>query len=117
MAGLQCAQRSLLDSSVNFDFFICGAPFGRRFSLGSRCPDYWEEVTSSLRQQLKPILMITLHVARKLLLPECSAGFRRVRKAQWCRCQKHPCTKMTAVRDGKTMSGRPGRVFTCSRYR
>jgi len=32
-----------------------------------------------------------------------------------CRCQKHPWTKITFRRDGKTMSGFPGRSDRCSR--
>lgn len=32
-----------------------------------------------------------------------------------CWCQKHPCTRMTFLRAGKTISGRPGSVFTCFR--
>lgn len=30
------------------------------------------------------------------------------------RCQKHPCTKIAARYFGSTISGRPGRSFTCS---
>ena len=36
---------------------------------------------------------------------------------QECPCQKQPCTITILRRPGKTMSGRPGKVFTCSRYR
>jgi hypothetical protein len=34
-----------------------------------------------------------------------------------CPCQKHPCMKITACLEGKTMSGVPGRFLTCRRYR
>ena len=34
-----------------------------------------------------------------------------------CPCQKHPCTKITVRYLGKTISGLPGRSFTCSRKR
>lgn len=37
--------------------------------------------------------------------------------AQRCQCQKHPCTKITLRRAGKTRSGRPGSPLTCTRYR
>ena len=36
---------------------------------------------------------------------------------QLCRCQKHPCTKITRCRRENTMSGVPGRSFRCSRNR
>ena len=34
-----------------------------------------------------------------------------------CRCQKHPCTKITVPYLGRTMSGVPGRSLRCSRKR
>ena len=34
-----------------------------------------------------------------------------------CRCQKHPCTKITRLSRRITMSGRPGNPLPCSRYR
>lgn len=34
-----------------------------------------------------------------------------------CACQKHPLTKMTLRRDGKTMSGLPGKSRRYNRYR
>ena len=37
--------------------------------------------------------------------------------AQPCPCQKHPRTKITARRPGKTKSGRPGRSLRCIRKR
>lgn len=36
---------------------------------------------------------------------------------QECPCQKQPCTITILRLLGKTMSGRPGKVFTCSRNR
>src|SRR5205085_11974828 len=32
-----------------------------------------------------------------------------------CPCQKQPCTKITVLYFGKTISGFPGKSFTCSR--
>jgi hypothetical protein len=32
-------------------------------------------------------------------------------------CQKHPCTKITVLYFGKTMSGQPANAFTCKRNR
>jgi hypothetical protein len=34
-----------------------------------------------------------------------------------CRCQKQPCTSIIALCLGSTMSGRPGSLATCRRYR
>lgn len=38
-------------------------------------------------------------------------------RLQLCRCQKHPCTKMTFRCLGKTMSGFPGKSIRCNRKR
>ena len=35
---------------------------------------------------------------------------------QPCRCQKHPCTNITAFRDLNTISGLPGRSEACNLY-
>ena len=34
-----------------------------------------------------------------------------------CECQKHPCTKITVLYFGNTISGFPGRSFRCNRNR
>lgn len=40
-----------------------------------------------------------------------------VRRQPTCRCQKHPCTNITAFLAGKTISGEPGKSRRCNRKR
>ena len=42
---------------------------------------------------------------------------RAARLQRGCPCQKQPWTNMTSLRPGITMSGLPGRLFSCNRTR
>ncbi len=64
------------------------------------------------------ILLVSLAWFASILVFQNSGRVCGSRKyLQLCPCQKHPCTKITVRYLGRTISGFPGRLATCSRNR
>lgn len=78
--------------------------------------------TTATRQPMLPsaaTVAASLSMFRPSLLSQKSAlvlGKRKYGQPSW-RCQKHPCTRMTAPHFGRTRSGFPGSFLPCNRKR
>ena len=77
-----------------------------------------QALVDSLYAQTRDVTKVAPTIRSQLRQPEAELGFGGRARAQpglgW-RCQKQPCTKITFLCFGKTISGFPGRLGTWSR--
>lgn len=76
----------------------------------------WHSQTTRTRHPLflnwRTFLLSRLRFSKNFCSQKSFRVLGVVVRRQPCRCQKHPCTKITLLRPGKTRSGEPGIPLT-----
>lgn len=102
-------ERSHLSSSSTASSTCCGFLRAHSHSVATRQPAFRSASRTVLSRRTLDENLVRQNSGR-------ADGFV-VKRQPACRCQKQPCTKMTAPYFGSARSGRPGILFACSRYR